>query len=290
MKGPRRRIELVGKGGGVLQTERDKKRLSIGVAVPQRGQSPSKFTNALVAMMTYSSLALQDVADIVYAAVEGTYIHTNRNDLTGTLLRDADVDFILWLDDDMTFPRDTLVRLLQHRVAFVGANYSTRTMPLTPVSIKRIGDGFGRKPERLQTREEDTGLERVEAIGFGVCLTRADVLWDVGYPWFETRKDEKLGVNVGEDVDFCIKARAAGHDVFVDHGLSQEVRHIGQMEYSVAHAVAFEEEQTHGDNDIRLVTDGDQQLAESVGHDDAGNYPRLHSISGSEAESDGGDS
>ena len=136
----------------------------------------------------------------------------------------------------------------------------------------------------------DTGLERVEAIGFGVCLTRADVLWDVGFPWFETRRDEKLGVNVGEDVDFCIKARAAGHDVFVDHGLSHEVRHIGSMEYSVAHAVAFQEEQAHGDNKLQLVTDGDKQLAESVGRDDAGNYPRLHSVGGSEAESDGGDS
>ena len=291
MKGPRRRIHLLGKNGDPVQAERSKKRLSIGVAVPQRGQNPSKFTNALVAMMTYSSLALQEVADIMYAAVDGTYIHTNRNDLTGTLLKEAKADSILWLDDDMTFPRDTLVRLLLHKVAVVGANYPTRRMPITPITIKTIGGGITPGvPTRLQTREEDTGIERVDAVGFGVCLVRSDVMWDVGYPWFETRWDKELGVNVGEDVDFCIKARAAGHDVFVDHGLSQEVRHIGQMEYSVAHAVAFEEEQTHGANDVQRTTDDGKQLAEPRRPNNAGHYPRLHSVSGSETESDGGDS
>ena len=287
MTRPRGRIKLLDKDG---TPEKEYPRFKIAIAVPTRGNNPSAFTYCLASLTGHASAALvnNDIADFTLAFNEGTYIHTNRNDLAGTCLK-AGADYIFWLDDDMTFPKDALLRLLAHNVPIVGANYPTRKIPVTPVAIKTIGMDGNTTPERLQTREEDTGLERVEAIGFGCVLVKAQVFWDVGFPWFENTRDEESKRWVGEDVDFCIKARAAGHDVFVDHGLSHEVRHIGQMEYSVAHAVAFDGDE-HGDNELQRVTDDDQQLAESSGHDDAGNHPRLHSTGGSEAGSDGGDS
>ena len=287
MSRPRGRIKLVSKDGA---PEPEAPRFKIAIAVPTRGNNPSDFTYSLACLTGHASAALvnNDIADFTLAFNEGTYIHTNRNDLAGTCLQ-AGADYIFWLDDDMSFPKDALLRLLAHNVPIVGANYPTRKIPVQPVAIKTIGLDGKSLPERLQTREEDTGLERVEAIGFGCVLVKAQVFWDVGFPWFENTRDKETSRWVGEDVDFCIKARAAGHDVFVDHGLSHEVRHIGQMKYSVAHAVAFEGDE-HGNNELQRVTDGNQQLAEPLKRGDAVENPGLHSAGGSEAESDGGDS
>ena len=204
----------------------------------------------------------------------------NRNDLMRLAL-ESEADYTLWLDDDMRFPRDTLIQLLERNVPIVGANYCTRRMPPAPIAIKHIDMEKG--STRLQTREEDTHLERVDAVGFGVVLVKSKVALAVGYPWFET-KDPEGGeeLRVGEDVDFCMKAKAAGFDVFVDHGLSQEVRHIGQFDYSVAHAVAIEE--THGDNKLRDVEDGSGELAEPAGHDDRVKNSRIHLSGGGDVK------
>ena len=121
-------------------------------------------------------------------------------------------------------------------------------------------------------------------MGFGCVLVKSEVALEVGYPWFETKdpKEGRESMRVGEDVDFCIKAKAAGFDVFVDHGLSQEVRHIGQFDYSVAHAVAIEGE--HGDNDLRNTSDGGSELAEPSGLDDSVEDQGVHRTSGSDSQ------
>lgn len=275
MKESRERVKIIGPHG---QPMRGSERWKIAILIPSRGNNPAMFTYDLAALVAYSTACLvhNDIADITLTIQEGTYVHVNRNDLMGTALR-AEADYTFWLDDDMRFPRDALLRLLQHNVPLVGANCSTRIMPLRPTAIKSIERG-----EFLQTREEDTGLERVEALGFGCVLVMSKVAWAVGYPWFESKDGQDEGKRVGEDVDFCIKAKAAGFDVLIDHGLSQEVRHIGQIEYSVAHAVAYEEE--HGDNELRDVADGGSQLVEPAGLDDGVKDQGIHLVGGGDSK------
>jgi hypothetical protein len=36
---------------------------------------------------------------------------------------------------------------------------------------------------------------------------------------------------LGEDIYFCIKAKDAGFDTWVDHDLSKGIKHIGQYVY-----------------------------------------------------------
>lgn len=275
MKRSRERIKILGPQG---QPMKGSERWKIAIVIPARGMNPSMFTYDLAALVAYSTACLvhNDIADLTLTIQEGTYIHVNRNDLMGTALR-AEADYTFWLDDDMRFPRDTLLRLLQHNVPFVGVNMSTRILPLRPTAIKSLERG-----EFLQTREQDTGLERVDAIGFGCALVMSKVAWKVGYPWFESKDGQTESTRVGEDVDFCIKAKAAGFDVFVDHGLSHEIRHIGQIEYSVAHAVAYEEE--HGDNGLRGTEDGGSELAEPSGQHDSGSDSGVHSSGGGDSQ------
>jgi hypothetical protein len=51
------------------------------------------------------------------------------------------------------------------------------------------------------------------------------------YFYFEQLPNNKI---LGEDIYFCIKAKDAGFDTWVDHDLSMGIKHIGQYTYSWA--------------------------------------------------------
>ena len=139
----------------------------------------------------------------------------------------------MFLDSDMNFPEDALHRLFSRSERFIAANYVQRCLPTRPNAI-----GLLELPKH--TDEDSTGIEEVISVGFGCCLIRADVFDAMPRPWFDTywythEKTGKLEL-IGEDVYFCHKARHAGVKIYIDHDLSQNVTHIGQMEY--IHAMA----------------------------------------------------
>lgn len=211
----------------------------IGVLVPASKSEPY-FTYDLAQMMAFSALQIvaSGSAKIVLLFGACTYIHVNRNDLVETA-KEQGCTHLLWLDDDMRFPKDTLIRLLKHKTDIVGANYSKRTIPPSPTAVKRVYD----PPERLYTRRESTGLEEVEGIGFGAVLIGMWVFDSIEYPWFENYRNRERSEWIGEDVDFCMKARTAGWKIFVDHDLSQQVGHLGTYLYENADAQAFKDAQ-----------------------------------------------
>jgi hypothetical protein len=62
-------------------------------------------------------------------------------------------------------------------------------------------------------------------------LCKAEVFKKTPKPWFWFYS-LKNGKTLGEDVHFCIAAHDAGFETWVDHGLSNEIGHIGQYTYS----------------------------------------------------------
>jgi hypothetical protein len=171
----------------------------------------------------------------------GTYVHNARQELVEALVGQG-VTHILWIDSDMSFPPDALIRLLEHNVPVVGINYSHRGLPPDYVAIKRIDV----PSEKLATTDDSTGLESVEAVGFGLVLTRIDALRKLppiaDGPWFnhEWLKDAQQWV--GEDVYFCKLLNAAGVPILVDHDLSKECSHIGSFEYTLAGVAGWKED------------------------------------------------
>jgi hypothetical protein len=131
---------------------------------------------------------------------------------------------VLWLDTDMTFPRTAAVQLMAHQQAIVGCNYMSRRQgDSRPVARREDGT-------RVETTAASTGLEAVEATGFGVLLMRTDVVNGLGRPWFRHGLNE-FGGDVGEDIMLCRGLRRAGYTVYIDHDLSKKVGHIGQYIY-----------------------------------------------------------
>jgi hypothetical protein len=69
-----------------------------------------------------------------------------------------------------------------------------------------------------------------DGIGCGVMLISRETLEKIEKPWFffELLPENKL---LGEDIYFCVKAKDAGIDTYIDHDLSQEIGHVGSYTY-----------------------------------------------------------
>lgn len=134
----------------------------------------------------------------------------------------AKATHLFFLDTDMVFPTNTLVRLLQHDKDIVGAVYSQRAAPFHPLGVTKEGE------HKHVTR----GLHAMKIIPTGCMLIRMSVFSKIPKPWFNTVADgEQL---LGEDYFFCDQARRAGFEVWCDGDLSREVGHIGQKLYKLS--------------------------------------------------------
>jgi GT2 family glycosyltransferase len=134
------------------------------------------------------------------------------------LAREHAADFLLFLDSDMVFPRDALQQLLAHGKDIVGATYPKRVSPYTvlgaPLPEGRV--------------ESDGALIEMRHLPTGCLLIRMTVFESLSQPNFRFLVDPQSGAILGEDYDFCDRARAAGFSIWCDSKLSFEIGHIGQ--------------------------------------------------------------
>jgi hypothetical protein len=77
---------------------------------------------------------------------------------------------------------------------------------------------------------KEKGIGKVDAIGCGVMLIKTSCLKDIPQPYFYFEQLLK-GKLLGEDIYFCIKAKDAGVQTWVDHDLSMEIGHVGSYIY-----------------------------------------------------------
>ena len=225
--------------------------VKIAIAIPALGSVPALFMYDMAKMMCFMGEATQSdenpIDGVFITLLAHTYIHSARQGLAEVALEQG-ADYIMWFDADMRFPKDIIFRLLRHRKQMVGINYSTRTMPPSFVAIKQCGWEPGDDGIRLETTEDSTGLEQVEAIGFGAVLMSTTVFDGLHNPrgpegpWFWNKWLPDKQQSAGEDVVFCDYMNKAGVEVWVDHDLSKECSHIGNFEYRVQHAVDFVDE------------------------------------------------
>ena len=142
----------------------------------------------------------------------GLYINQNRNQLSEHAL-ELGAEWIWYVDDDHCFHPDTLNRLLAHNVDIVSGLYVRRVAPFIPVIYDTM-DADGEVIKHHFTAQ-DVGLRPVLATGGGCLLVRTRVLQTIGPPYWRFSQTP-TGEMVGEDIDFCQRARAAGFQVWCD--------------------------------------------------------------------------
>jgi hypothetical protein len=197
-------------------------RLAIGG--PTRDSVPAAFAVDVAQLYAYTRERGPWGTDVTVGFVASTYIHVGREWFLEASLKQG-ATHVLWLDTDMSFPRETAVLLSMHDTAVVGCNYRVRQA--SGLFTAQRDDGT-----RISTTDTSTGLEAVDAVGFGVLLMRTDIMPGLTRPWFRHGLNE-AGGDIGEDIMCCRKIRQGGHEIYIDHDLSKEIGHIGQHTYRI---------------------------------------------------------
>ncbi len=201
----------------------------VAICIPSRGEMEIGTAFDLAVMCAYDARN-RSGHQAVYT-VAGTLIFDQREKLAAEALKEG-ADYILWIDADMRFPKNTIEILLAHDKPIVGVNATTRTSPVRPTA-KNLEIDFEKKENHWIpiVSKDKTHLECVTAIGCGVMMVKREVFENTPRPWFWFEKipGDKL---LGEDVYFCIKAKDAGFDTYLDHHLSNAIGHVGSYTYS----------------------------------------------------------
>lgn len=213
--------------------------IKVFIAIPARDDVKTGFAYDLANMVGFTVATAPDV-ELAVTFTKSSLIQQGRTSLAKAALSWPGVSHILWLDSDMRFPKDSLVRLLDRKKDIVGCAYSTRGNPIQPITY--VGDVDLPDPERFYLERGATGLAEVTGTGFGVMLIDIDVLREMEKPWFAVGYCEAVDEFEGEDMYFFSKARRNGRKVWIDCDLSHSIGHLGEYEYFNEAANIFRDE------------------------------------------------
>jgi len=146
--------------------------------------------------------------EVTYQHFYGYRVDQVRNLIADWVVRGF--DYLFSIDHDITFPPDTLKRLLAHNVDLVSGVYRQR---LEPQRIE-IYDFAGHRMEYADIYNKP--IVEIGGCGFGCVLVRKDVFQVVGYPQFEYHPALNHDNTISEDTDFCRKARENGVALWCD--------------------------------------------------------------------------
>lgn len=211
-------------------------RKRVSIAIPVADSVPAITLQSMLGVVNYAAMNGIEIQSI--GVTHRQLIDDARNGLTETFLK-TDVEWMLWLDSDMTFPKETLVELF--RVAeekdtkmVTGIYYQRKNMNL-PVLWSRgeetehIGLS-GMESDRAKTNKYVGAFAfphpdkkepfKVHAAGFGCVLVHRSVFEVLSRPWFKFIP----GV-CSEDFYFFVNAQEVGFSLWAAPTL--DLGHIG---------------------------------------------------------------
>ena len=231
--------------------------MKIAICIPRHGDTKGDFTISLARMLVHTmgrqidSAAGPRTPEIEIFSTSSSDLPRNRTELLKRAMA-WQARYLLWLDSDHVFPRDSLLRLLAHRLPVVGCNQPRRSDPTGPVAVRLNAAG---EMEHVWTSEalaKAGAVEEVYHVGLALCLIDMNVLhqvkahvergvgWDQWNP-FDRRRLPGTTARMGVDASFFAELREAGVKIHVDHGLSWLIGHIDERVLTNADAEAQKE-------------------------------------------------
>ena len=134
----------------------------------------------------------------------------------------VDYDYMMWIDSDIAFkPTDFFNRLSMDKD--IASGWYTQPGGSTPVVEKMDDDYFQKHGSyqfiRSQEMTQRKDIFKADYIGFGWVLIKQGVFESIDYPWFAP-KMMQIGKDLydmcSEDVSFCLDAKKAGYNIWVD--------------------------------------------------------------------------
>lgn len=192
------------------------------IAIPCMDMVQTRFMTAL--------LGIQKVGQVGFAINCSSLVYDARNNLAKQAV-DGEFDRVLWLDSDMDFAPDLMVKLsenMDNGCEMVGGLAFTRKIPSYPVVYEKVGYYHSDETDDVTPAAVSyfeypkDQLFKCEGIGFGAVMVSVDLI---------KRVQDKFGLpfspimGFGEDLSFCIRAQQLGADIWCDSRI--KVGHIG---------------------------------------------------------------
>lgn len=185
------------------------------IAIPAMDLCPVPFA--------YSLATLRRDCPSRISVISGAAVHEARNALTREAV-ESGCDRVLWLDSDMSFDDDLMIRLgadLDAGWDMVCGIYFKRRLPVTPVIYRSIEATTG-KCEVYADYPRDSLFE-IAGCGFGAVMMTTELLTRTGERPFTPL------ARLSEDLSFCWLAKNIGARIGCDSRV--KVGHAGQMIY-----------------------------------------------------------
>lgn len=173
----------------------------------------------------------------------GPMLDRTRNRIVKAFLEQDRADWLLQIDSDMTFPRDTLRRMFEHAdpddVPVLGAltfGFKSKRGPF-PVMYQQAASEFGYSHLPIMDYPKDQ-LIRVGAIGGAFVLAHRHVFEKIRgaepFPWYGTAVvpfiKDGTPHQIGEDLSFCL--RLAEHDIPIHVHTGIGTGHVKDIEWN----------------------------------------------------------
>lgn len=211
----------------------------IFIGVPTPEYQHYFFTSSLLALITHSMNTLKN-ANIIYQPQTGVRTDRNRNMLLEQAYK-TNFDYILWLDADMTYPKDIIIKYLEAKEIvnwqIIGSLYFKRKPPFDPVAYFEKGSKEGKYHALHPESIKNTDIMKVLALGYGGMMVSRQA-----YDAMDEDKWTRYGHNFyhpqphdneyqTHDILFCEKAREHGIDVYLHGGVRPKHLHVVEIGY-----------------------------------------------------------
>jgi hypothetical protein len=233
----KKRFKLRRKKSHPLQMQEETK--LVAVLTPCDDVVRTHYHMSMVKMLehTYTNLPAS-LRGLYMNTLSGSILPQSRQALANLALENG-ATHLLWIDSDMSFPKDMLLRFLQRDEKIIGINAVTRRPP--HLSCAQYDDG-----SFVKTSRDSQGLEKIGRTGFGVLWAAAEVFAAMPKPYFQFPWDEKLQDFRGEDMYFFDQANKLGFEAYIDHNLSKEIMHFGSYGFNPLMLEQPDEQQAEG--------------------------------------------
>jgi glycosyltransferase involved in cell wall biosynthesis len=139
-------------------------------------------------------------------------------------------DYLFSVDYDISFPPDTLVRLLAHDKDVVSGVYRQRFYDHQTLELFENNDRGGYTHIPWQ-KIKGKGLVEVGACGFGCVLVKKEVMVKIGYPQFLYKSALDHSHTFSEDLFFARRAQQEGFKLYADTSILCD--HTGSFVFKV---------------------------------------------------------
>jgi GT2 family glycosyltransferase len=199
--------------------------VKILIGMPTDGNLTTEFVDSYIGLLFNTQKHFQNVVFQHYF-IKGVRTDKNRNQIVDKFLKDG-YDYLLFLDTDMTYPKDIIIKYIESGKELIGCVYFKRVPPHHPVLYK-----FSNNSDTPFSTIDPISLPQgvpveVDGLGTGGMFIKRSVFEKLEAagrdPWFKYGDNYHLPYKTANqtthDLMFCKKAKDIGIEIFVHTGV-----------------------------------------------------------------------